>query len=146
MTIQPPTQQLPTQHPDDLPLLVSEEDVLARITTLVGPAITDGQLWLMFVDGDGRQAPVVVPISRMPRHPDRRGLAALTKVLGGVARGLATSCGPGAVILTRERTGGAGALPLDHVWAEALAEACRAADLPLRGLYLSTAGGVARLR
>jgi len=133
------------KHPTTLPPLVSDEDVLARVAKLVGTAISDRQLWLMLVDGDGRQTPVVVPISGMPRNPDARGLAGLARVLGGLRKELATDRGPGAVILTRERHGSDVVLPLDRAWAEALADTCRTADVALRGIYLSTPGGVQRL-
>ena len=133
------------QRPTDLPPLTSDEDVLARVAKLVGPAVTDRQLWLMLVDGDGRQNPVVVPISGMPRNPDARGLAGLAHVLGGLRTELATARGPGAVIFTRERRGSDAVLPLDQAWAEALADTCRRAEVALRGIYLSTPGGVQRL-
>ncbi len=140
-TLQPMT----LQHPTDLPPLVSDEDVLARVEKLVGTAITDRQLWLMLVDGDGRQTPVVVPISDMPRNPDARGLAGLSQVLSGLRAELATERGPGTVILTRERRGSDEVSPLDRAWAEALADTCRTADVALRGVFLSTPGGVQRV-
>ncbi len=119
--------------------------MLARVRRLVGHAVTDRQLWIMFVDGDDHQVPVVVPISDLPRNPDRRGLTALTAVLGGMRAELATDRGPGSVIFTRERTGNDAVIPLDRAWADALADACRTAGVVLRGVYLSTSGGVQRL-
>lgn len=129
-----------------LPPLVSDEDVLARVAQLVGTAITDRQLWLMLVDGDGLQAPFVVPISGMPRNPDARGLAPFSRVLSGLSAEFATDSGPGAVIFTRERRGSDVVSPLDRAWAEALADVCRSADVALRGVYLSTPCGVQRVR
>jgi hypothetical protein len=134
-----------TQQPTDLPPLRTEHDVLARVRRLVGHAITDRQLWLMFVDGDDRQAPVVVPISDLPRNPERRGLGALTAVLAGMREQLGTAHGPGSVIFTRERPGQDAVLPLDRAWATALTDVCRTAGVALRGVYLSTSGGVQRL-
>ena len=49
--------------PRDLPPLLTAEDVTRRVAMLIGTAISDGTLWLLFVDGDDRQAPVVVPIT-----------------------------------------------------------------------------------
>jgi hypothetical protein len=134
------------QHPATLPPLLTDDDVLARVAKLVGTAISDRQLWLMLVDGDGRQTPVVVPISGMPRNPDVRGLAGLSRVLSGLRAELATAEGPGGVVFTRERRGSDAISPLDHAWAQALTETCRTADMALRGVYLSTPGGVQRLR
>jgi hypothetical protein len=134
-----------TTPPLDHPPLRTEDDVLARVRRLVGHAVTDRQLWVMLVDGDDHQAPVVVPISDLPRHPERRGLAALSHVLAGLRAELATARGPGSVIFARERSGTDDVLPLDRAWAAALAEACRSAEVTLRGVYLSTPGGVRRL-
>ncbi|MDT7577188.1 MAG: hypothetical protein QOH17_3521 [Pseudonocardiales bacterium] len=134
------------QHPTALPPLLTDEDVLARVAKLVGTAITDRQLWLMLVDGDGRQSPVVMPISGMPRNPDVRGLAGLSRVLSGLRAELATAEGPGAVILTRERRGSDLVSPLDRAWAQVLTETCRKAEMALRGVYLSTPGGVQRVQ
>ena len=58
-----------TTSPVDLPPLTTDEEVLARVRTLVGTARTQ-QLWILFVDGDGRQSPVVVPIADVPRRPE----------------------------------------------------------------------------
>jgi hypothetical protein len=126
-----------TTPPADLSPLTTDEEVLARIRMLIGPA-SNRRLWLMFVDGDGRQSPVIAPISG-PQGP--RGLAVLAQVLTG----LRSELGRGALILTWERPGSDTVLPADRVWAEALAETCSTADVPLRGAFLSTPGGVQRL-
>jgi hypothetical protein len=59
-----------TASPVDLPPLTTDEEVLARVRTVVGAARTR-QLWILFVDGDGRQSPVVVPIADVPSGPSR---------------------------------------------------------------------------
>ena len=132
-------------NPTDAPTLLTDADVLDRVRTLVGPACTDRQLWIMFVDGDGRQAPVVMPIADLPRHPEPGGLTNLSSVLGGLRDELATDLGAGSVILTLERLGPDRTLPQDRDWAQALTEACISAATELRGIFLSTRGGVRRL-
>ncbi|MDN5749017.1 MAG: hypothetical protein L0H64_10965 [Pseudonocardia sp.] len=132
-------------QPTDLPILLTDADVLARVRTLVGPACTDRQLWIMFVDGDGRQAPVLMPISDLPRHPDPGRVTNLARILGGLHDELATDLGPGSVILTLERRGPDSTLPQDREWAQALTDACIAGRVELRGIFLSTRGGVRRL-
>ncbi len=129
----------------DMPVLLTDSDVLARVRELVGPAITDRQLWIMFVDGDGRQAPVVMPISDLPRFPEPGGITNLSSVLGSLRDDLATDLGPGSVILTCERLGTDRTLPQDRDWAQALTDACISAEIELRGLFLSTRSGVRRL-
>ena len=130
-----------TASPVDLPPLTTDEEVLARVRMLVGAAVTD-QLWILFVDGDGRQSPVLVPISELPARPEPHGLAALAGVLRGLRHELVTDRGPGAVIVTRERTGADTVLEADREWAAALAEVCRTAGVALRATVLSTPGGV----
>ena len=124
-----------TASPVDLPPLTTDEDVLARVRTLVGVARTP-QLWVMLLDGDGKQSPVVVPVADIPR-PD-----ALVRVLRGLRAELVTDRGPGAVVVTRARTGADTVLDADREWAAALAEVCRAAGVVLRATVLSTPGGV----
>jgi hypothetical protein len=130
-----------TASPVDLPPLTTDEEVLARVRTLVGAAAAE-QLWILFVDGDGRQSPVLVPIAGVPRRPEPRGLAGLARVLRGLRHELVTERGPGAVVVTRERTGADTVLEADREWAAALAEVCRSAGVALRATVLSTPGGV----
>lgn len=125
--------------------LLTDADVHERVRALVGPATTDRQLWIMFVDGDNRQSPVLMPISQIPREPEPRTLRNLGKVLAGVCPDLATDAGPGSVILTLERQGLDGVLPTDRVWGDALSKTCAQAEVTLRGIYLSTERGVRRL-
>lgn len=132
-------------HSADAPLLLTDADVLARVQALVGRACTDRQLWIMFVDGDNRQAPVVMPVSDMPRHPPTGLLDGLAGVLRGVYGNLTTDLGPGSVILTLERRGPAHTHPQDRVWTEALVRTCRSIDVGLRGVFLSSDVGVRRL-
>ncbi len=68
----------------DAPLLLTDADMLTRVHALVGPACTDRQLWIMFVDGGGRQTPVVMPVSEMPRHPPTGLLDGVASVLRGL--------------------------------------------------------------
>lgn len=131
-------------RPTDLPLLRTDDDGFARVRDLVGAAIVDRRLWLMFVDGDGRQAPVVMPVDGMPVAPDPGLLHGLAEVLGGFGPDLATDRA-GSVILTCERLGPDEVLANDVAWADALRRTCRDAGVEVRGLFLSTRGGVRRL-
>jgi hypothetical protein len=124
-----------TASPVGLPPLTTDEEVLARVRSVVGAARTR-RLWILFVDGDGRQSSVVVPIADVPR-PD-----ALGRVLRGLRAELVTDRGPGAVIVARERLGADTVLDADREWAAALAEVCRTAGVALRATALSTPGGV----
>ena len=123
--------------PRELPPLLTDDDILCRVETLIAPALRDGTLWLLFLDGDQRQSPVLAPIEDLPPLPDRL-VDALGGVLEGVLPDLATDMGPGSVVLVRERLGPGTVLAADRAWADALATMCRARDVVLRGIYLVT--------
>jgi hypothetical protein len=132
-------------NPANAPLLLTESDVLERVERLVGRATVARQLWIMFVDGDGRQAPVVLPISDLPLRPEGRVIDNLAAVMAGMCVDLTTDVGGGSVVLTLERIGPDAALDVDRKWAAALRKACVRAGATVRGVYLSTSGGVRRL-
>lgn len=71
-----------TPHSSELPALHTDADVHERVSMLVGTAVTDRQLWIMFLDGDGVQAPVLMPIAEMPAAPDPGIVDRLAEVLG----------------------------------------------------------------
>lgn len=126
----------------DAPVLRTDAEVLERVEQLIGSACHPRQLWIMWLDGDCRQAPVVMPIADIPRTPDRLLLRNLGGVIAGLRDDLATDRGPGSVILTVERRGGDGVMPGDRRWAEGLRSMCEEADVTLRGLFLSTDDGI----
>jgi hypothetical protein len=130
--------------PVDLPPLLTDDDGAGRAAMVIGAAARDGTLWLLFVDGDGRQAPVVMPVDDTPPLPDDVVMA-LGDVLAGVMPDLATAAGPGSVVFVRERLGPDDVLPADRSWAEALDAMCRGRRIHLRGIHLSTPDGVRRM-
>lgn len=134
--------RIPSPH--DAPPLLTDDDVRRRVEVLVGPALRDRTLWLLFVDGDHRQAPVVMPIEELPHLPDGT-ITGLGSVLEGFLPELATATGPGSVVFVRERLGPDDVLPADRVWAEVLGTMCRARRILARGTYLATPGGTQRL-
>ena len=123
--------------PRDLPPLLTDDDIRRRIETVIAPALRDGTLWLLFLDGDQRQSSVVVPIEDLPPLPD-----GLVDNLGGILEevlpDLATDMGPGSVVLVRERLGPDEVRAADRTWADALTSMCRVRDVVLRGIYLVT--------
>jgi hypothetical protein len=129
-------------NPADAPPLLTDADVLQRVEQLVGRAAVARQLWIMFVDGDGRQAPVIVPISDIPLRPDPRVIDDLATGLEDLCAELSADVGGGSVVFTLERLGRDAVLAGDRQWAAALQQACRRAGTSLRGVYLSTSGGV----
>ena len=80
----------------------------------------------------------------MPRLPDAI-VANLGQVLDGVLPDMATDAGPASVVFVLERLGSDAVLRDDRVWAEVLATMCRAHGIALRGILVSTPGGVRTL-
>ena len=107
--------------PATAPPLRTDDDVARRVAALIGCATGNDKLWLLFVDGDDRQAPVVVPVEEMPGPPDGEVVTGLGDVLEGFLPELATAAGAGSVVFVRERLGPDFVLPADRAWAEALA-------------------------
>ena len=91
--------------PATAPPLRTDDDVARRVAALVGCAARDDTLWLLFVDGDDRQAPVVMPIEELSGPPDDEMVTALGDVLEGFLPDLATAAGAGSVVFVRERLG-----------------------------------------
>ena len=129
---------------DHLPPLLTDDDVTRRVADLVGPAARDRTLWLLFVDGDDRQAPVAMPVEDMPGLPDDV-VPALGRVVLGFLPQLATAAGPGSVMFVRERLGPDEVIAADVAWADALTAMCREFAIPMRGIHLSTPDRVQRM-
>ena len=75
---------MPIPNAADAPLLLTDADVLRRVTDLIGTAAVVRRLWVMLVDGDCRQSPVIMPISDIPEHPEAGPLDGLVLVLAGL--------------------------------------------------------------
>jgi hypothetical protein len=130
--------------PYDRPLW-TDDDVDRRVAALVGRAARDDTLWLLFVDGDDRQAPVVMPVEELSGPPVDELIVGLGDVLAGFLPDLATQAGPGSVVFVRERLGPDDPVAADLAWAAALGAMCRSRGIPVRGIHLSTPGAVRRM-
>jgi hypothetical protein len=121
----------------------STADLTARWSSVLGPPVFAARsLWLMWLDGDGRMLPVVIPVDDVPLVPDRILVAGLLSLheavteehLGGDGHLALALCRPG----RPETTGD------DEVWA---AELRLALDDGVEGwsLHVAAAGAVAPL-
>lgn len=134
-----------TLSPELAAPLLTDADVHERVDTLIGPAIQDRCLWLILVDGDRKQAPVIMPVEDSPPQPDPDMVDGLQTVLAGFVEKLATDAGPGSCVFVWERLG-ARLRDGDELWAEALAGAARRAGLACLGVFVSTPAGTRRVR
>jgi len=87
-----------TLSPELAAPLLTDADVQERVDALIGAAIQDRCLWLILVDGDRKQAPVIMPIEDSPPRPDPDMVDGLQTVLAGFVEKLATDAGPGACV------------------------------------------------
>ena len=124
-------------HVTALPLR-TDDDIARRVADLIGCAARDDTLWLLFVDGDDRQAPVGMPVEEMAGPPDGEVIRGMGEVLEGFLPDLATAAGVGSVVFVRERFGPDDVLPIDLAWAEALTAMGRDRGIRVRGVHLST--------
>jgi hypothetical protein len=113
--------------------LTTDALIHERATALVGRAVRR-QLWLLFLDENDVQLPVIVPIDDIPVSPP-------DVLMLGVAD-IADEVSAASVIAVIERFGDETLTPGDTAWARHLRESCAAASVPLRAILLSHRHGV----
>lgn len=126
----------PTSYEDSTLIPLSTDALIQqRATALIGRAIRR-QLWVMFLDENEVQLPVLMPIEGIPTEPEEgdRLSRALRELVDGV--------GAHSVILVLERYGGQELTASDIAWARALHDAAVAADIRLCAILLSHHRGV----
>ncbi|MET0806717.1 MAG: hypothetical protein ABWX66_04955 [Lacisediminihabitans sp.] len=125
-------------HYDDTALERLDTDALlmVRVEQLVGRALRR-QLWLMFLDHDDVQLPLLMP-SDIPRTPEVDSVIQFADFLiDVVAEVRATS-----VVFVLERFGTDTISDDDRLWLQLVTEAGRLAGVRVRGPFLSHEGGV----
>lgn len=111
--------------------------VQQRVRDLIGRAIRR-QLWLLFLDADDVQLPLLIQIDDLPPAPTAEGREMLAHRFGDIAE--ATDAR--AMILVLERYGSDSLSESDRAWARNLHEAADLAGVTLRALLLSHRSGV----
>lgn len=121
----------------------SDADVLARVAAIIDEdARTEQTLWLFFLDGDGMQSDVVVPIDDVPGLPDTRLVGNVCYIVSQV---LASTEPGGSAVITLTRPGAADLGERDLHWLQALQKGAAKHDSPVRMLCLATPAGVREL-
>jgi hypothetical protein len=122
----------------------TDADVLARVALIIDDeARRLRALWLFFLDLDGLQNEVVVPIDCIPALPDSQIAGTVCHV---VSRLLSSADEPdGSAIITLSRPGVAELGDADRHWLSALQDGAATYKAPIRMLCLATPGGVREL-
>lgn len=116
--------------------LTTDEQVLERVGLLVRNALRR-QLWLMFLDGDDRQLPVLMPTD-VPANPRSADPSDLARFIHGVNDDLGAS----SIVVALERRGSDEISDDDRAWFRLVQGAAAMADLRLRGPVLVHTRGV----
>jgi hypothetical protein len=123
--------------------VVTDQDVLDRVAAIIDPAARDRRtLWLFFLDGDGGQATLVVPIDGVPERP-------AAEMIGNVcfiATAALAQCAPGSsAVITLSRPGATRLTEPDQHILRALRHGASTHGTSIRMLCLATPAGVREL-
>lgn len=121
--------------------LLTDRDKVTRIRDLLAPATNPSQLWIMILDADGYQTPILIPLDERPTFPEPSLIDGLISALSTVIDD--QTDGRGEIMFVLERFGPFGSTADDHCWAAALAGACARAGIGHAGTFLLSRGGVA---
>ncbi|MCU1406642.1 MAG: hypothetical protein JWQ43_2945 [Glaciihabitans sp.] len=124
-------------YDDQLTPLNTDSLIEERVRDLIGRANLR-QLWLLFLDVNDMQLPLLIPIDGLPAHPEAGTVAT---VIDNVVE-LMADIGAVGLVLVWERYGAATLTAQDIAWAHELAEACTNARVRLRAMLLSHRSGV----
>jgi hypothetical protein len=113
--------------------------LLERARTLVGRGLVR-RMWLLLLDDERRQLPLLPQIDGFPVSPDAATPSALRTLLDRLGEHAAH------VAIVLERPGGAEPEPDDLAWADAIARASRGASAAVVGVLLAHGRGVDLLR
>ncbi|MFT4124227.1 MAG: hypothetical protein QM635_10380 [Microbacteriaceae bacterium] len=114
------------------------EDILDRVRDLIGGACR-AQTWLLFLDADDVQLPLLVPVDDLPG--EREPLEAARGLLSALAEATEAA----AVVAVIESPFTTALSDADRGWARALRDAAAAESLDLRAVLLSQRHGVRAL-
>lgn len=116
--------------------ITTDEEVLERVDALIGKAVRR-QVWLMFLDEDDRQVPLVIPMADYPPAPYDGHAEMFAARIADVVE----SAGAAQVIVVWERRLRATTTEADRVWARELAAACADVDVRIRAQLISHRDG-----
>jgi hypothetical protein len=124
--------------------VITDEDVLDRVAAIVDPAARRRHrtLWLFFLQRDGFQANLVVPVDDIPERPDA---AVIGNVCYVASESIAQAPSLLSVVITLSRPGTLRRTDFDRHLLRALQHGASRHATPVRMLALATPEGVREL-
>jgi hypothetical protein len=123
--------------------VITDDDVLARVAAIIDPAARRQRiLWLFFLDNDGIQADLVVPVDDFPELPDPALIGSLCSI---ATESIARAAEIASVIITLSRPGPPDLGEPDQRLLRALQRGAARHATPVRMFCLATADGVREL-
>jgi hypothetical protein len=125
--------------------VITDQDVLDRVSALIGPVAGHDParaLWLLFLDAQGIQQDLVIPVGDVPEEP---GTQLIGDVCYVVSQAIARWCPGCAAVITLSRPGPAALASSDRHYLGALQLGTRVHGTPVRMLCLATPQGVREL-
>ena len=117
--------------------LVTDELIERRVRAIVGRACRR-EVWMLFLDEDDVQVPLILPMADYPASPGDGNAA----IFAERVREIVEVAGAEQVIFVWERYAGESFSPIDISWARHLHEACRSEGVAVRAQLLSHKRGV----
>jgi len=121
----------------DLEPLTTDALIEQRVESLIGKA-QNRQIWLLFLDQNQVQSPLVLPVSDVPVAPAPDDLDNWCELI----RGTTQAVDAGDVIVVIERYAPDRLTDADRGWARMMSDGCRVAGVTLRAVLLSHRHGV----
>jgi len=123
--------------------VITDDDVLDRVAAIVEPAARRHRtLWLFFLERDGTQANLVVPIDDIPERPDA---AAVSNVCYVASESIAQAPSLLSAVIALSRPGTLRRTDSDRRLLRALQHGASRHATPVRMLVLATPEGVREL-
>jgi hypothetical protein len=123
--------------------VITDSDVLDRVAAIIEPASRQHRtLWLFFLERDGIQANLVVPIDDIPERPEG---AVIGNVCYVASESIAQAPSLLSVIITLSRPGTLRRTDSDRYFLRALQHGASRHATPIRLLVLATPEGVREL-
>ncbi|QEO15399.1 hypothetical protein FLP10_13905 [Agromyces intestinalis] len=127
---------------------LTDDDALQRRVADLLQSAFRRQWWTLYLDADGRQLPVIMPMAGYPHDPtepvsDEGGFSGTAaQLLADRLAMMVEELGAASVVFVWERPGSAVSTPADRAWARELADACRAEEVPVRAQFIAHSRGI----